>query len=55
MTLASIVARFDIEFVEWTNLDGTKTDRAAANDARYMGTAVMPPDKDMRIRWKRLW
>ncbi|KAI1656394.1 putative cytochrome P450 [Daldinia decipiens] len=55
MTIAMILAKFDLEFVEWTQLDGSLSDRPARNDKRYAGAAAMPPDRDMRIRWKRLW
>ncbi len=55
MTVASVVARFDVEFVEWTKLDGTPSDRPAQNDALHAGEAAMPPDREMKVRWKRLW
>ncbi|KAK3367984.1 cytochrome P450 [Podospora didyma] len=55
VSVAAVVTRFDIEFVEWTNIDGTKSDREALSDQRYAGTAAMPPDRDLKIRWKRLW
>ncbi|KAI1809745.1 cytochrome P450 [Poronia punctata] len=52
MTIAMILVRFDIKFVEWT---GSTSSGPAENDGRYAGTAAMPPDRDMRIEWKRLW
>lgn len=55
MALAMMVGRFDVEFVEWTHYDGTKSDREAQNDERYAGAAAMPPDRDLKIRVKRLW
>ena len=55
LTLAILVARFDLEFIEWTMLDGTPSDRAACNDVRWTGAAGVPPDRDMKMRWKRLW
>ena len=55
MALGIFVARFDIEFVEWTTLSGEQSDRPALDDERYEGTASLPPDRDMRIRCKRLW
>ncbi|KAM7216356.1 putative cytochrome P450 E-class, group IV [Rhypophila decipiens] len=56
MTVALLVSRFDIEFVEWTNLeDGSKSDRPAQNHAKFIGGAAVPPDRDMKVRWKRLW
>lgn len=55
MALAMLVARFDIEFVRWTKLDGSPSDRPAENDMRWAGGAAVPPDRDMEVRWKRLW
>ncbi len=50
----SFVSKFDIEFVEWTMPDGSPSDRAAKNDTRWSGAVGMPPDRDMKVRWKRL-
>ena len=55
MTLAALVTRFEIELIEWTCPDGSKSDRPAQNDQSYIGAGGMPPDRDMKIRWKRLW
>ncbi|KAI1370684.1 cytochrome P450 [Hypoxylon crocopeplum] len=54
MTVALIVSRFDIELVEWTKPDGSPSDRAAESDMRYCGAGAMPPDRDMKIRWKHI-
>jgi len=55
MSLAMLIARFEIEFVEWVMPDGSPSDRPGANDMRYAGALAMPPDRDMKVRWKRLW
>ncbi|RYP10035.1 hypothetical protein DL765_008234 [Monosporascus sp. GIB2] len=55
MAVAIILAKFDIEFAGWTHMDGSESDRPPQNDQRYAGAAAMPPDRDMKIRWKRLW
>lgn len=55
MTLAALVTRFEIELIEWTYRDGSKSDRPAQNDQSYIGAVGIPPDRDMKIRWKRLW
>ncbi|RYP64845.1 hypothetical protein DL769_006520 [Monosporascus sp. CRB-8-3] len=55
MTLAILLDRFDIEFLSWTTLDGRESDRAPQNDARYFGAVGMPPDRDMKVRLRRLW
>ncbi|KAK5661823.1 hypothetical protein OQA88_9925 [Cercophora sp. LCS_1] len=53
--LAMIVSRFDVEFVEWTHLDGKPSDRAAQDDPAYAGAVAVSPDREMKVRWKRLW
>ncbi|KAK0649783.1 cytochrome P450, partial [Cercophora newfieldiana] len=53
--VALMVVTFDIEMVEWVSLDGkTKSDRPAQEDPKYSGSAAMPPDRDMKVRWRRL-
>jgi len=54
MTIGLLVSKFDIEFVEWTKLDGSPSDRPAQNDQRYCGAGAMPLDRDMKIQWKRI-
>jgi len=55
MTVAAVVTRFEIELIEWTHPDGSKSDRPAQNDQSYIGAVGIPPDRDMKVRWKRLW
>jgi hypothetical protein len=55
LTIAMIITQFDIEFVEWTNIDGSKSYRGPLDDEKYSGAAAVPPDRDMKIRWRRLW
>ncbi|VBB84294.1 Putative Cytochrome P450 E-class, group IV [Podospora comata] len=55
LTTAIIVARFDLELVEWVNKDGTPSDRPAQNDVKYAGAASVPPDREMRVRFTRRW
>ncbi|KAL2024719.1 hypothetical protein VTK56DRAFT_6920 [Thermocarpiscus australiensis] len=50
LTMALLVSRFDIEFLEWTRLDGSPSDRPPRNDPRFSGGGAAPPDRDMRIR-----
>ena len=55
-TLAILVTTFDIEIIEWMSLDGkTKSDRPAQDNLKYSGSAAMPPDRDLKVRWKRRW
>ncbi|KAJ5113446.1 hypothetical protein N7456_001980, partial [Penicillium angulare] len=53
-TVGLLVSKFDFELIEWTNLDGSPSERPAQNDQRYCGAGAMPPDRDMKIRWKRV-
>ncbi|KAK8039690.1 cytochrome P450 [Apiospora rasikravindrae] len=54
-TAATIVSRFELEVLGWTNpADGSHSDRAAESDLRYCGAGAMPPDRDLKVRWKRI-
>lgn len=55
MAIAVIVAKFEIKLVDWVNLDGSKSDRLPRDDARFAGVIAMAPDRDVKIKWKRLW
>jgi hypothetical protein len=50
-----LVYRFDMKFVKWTKLDGSPSDRPAESDQRFSGIGSLPPDRDMIVRWKRIW
>jgi len=52
--MALLVINFDIELVEYVNNDGSTSMRAPKDNPWYCGTAAMPPDLDLKIRWKRL-
>ncbi|RDW68095.1 hypothetical protein BP6252_09491 [Coleophoma cylindrospora] len=52
--IALMLSNFEIEFLDYVNKDGTVADRAPKDDPYYYGAAAMPPDRDLRIRWKRL-
>lgn len=55
LAVAMIASRFDIEFEDWVNFDGSRSERPPMNDKAYVGAGAVPPDRDMRIRWKRRW
>ncbi|KAK6064063.1 Cholesterol 7-alpha-monooxygenase 4 [Seiridium cupressi] len=55
ISLGLIIAKLDIEYVGRTKLDGSLSDRPAKDNDDYAGAEAMPPDRDMRIRGKRLW
>ncbi|KAJ8123115.1 hypothetical protein ONZ43_g853 [Nemania bipapillata] len=48
-----VVDRFDIQFGKWTRPNGAPLDSPAENDSRYSASGVVPPNRDMTIRWKR--
>ena len=52
--IALIVVNFNIELEEYTMMDGSRSDRRPQDNKGYCGTGAMPPDRDMKIRWKRL-
>ncbi|KAH8594147.1 hypothetical protein B0O99DRAFT_688170 [Bisporella sp. PMI_857] len=55
LTLAILITKFDMEFLDWTTMDGKKSDKPAHDDGRYAGIIAMPPDREMKIRWKKRW
>ncbi|KAK1966434.1 cytochrome P450 [Colletotrichum sublineola] len=55
LAVAMIVTRFDVEFEDWVKFDGSSSDRPAINDKAYIGAGAVPPDRDMKVRWRRLW
>ncbi|KAI1841601.1 hypothetical protein JX266_012254 [Neoarthrinium moseri] len=55
MMLALLLARFEIEMIEWVNGDGSKSDREPEHVSAYVGVLAMPPDRDMKARWRKMW
>ncbi|ROT35576.1 cytochrome P450 [Sodiomyces alkalinus F11] len=60
LAVAMLVSRFDMEFVDWVYHDdhnghARTSDREAKEDDRFFGAASVPPDRDMRVRWRRIW
>ncbi|KAM7192626.1 Cytochrome P450 [Rhypophila sp. PSN 637] len=53
--VAILVRRFEIEFDGWTKLDESPSERRAADDKRYSGGGATPPDRDMVLRFRRIW
>ncbi|EQB47416.1 hypothetical protein CGLO_13426 [Colletotrichum gloeosporioides Cg-14] len=54
LAIAVLVTKFEFEFVEWTNADGSKSDRPPQDDRRFAGFIAMSPDRDARVRLRRL-
>ncbi|KFA54597.1 hypothetical protein S40293_02256 [Stachybotrys chartarum IBT 40293] len=54
LAIAVMITSFEIESFRWVNLDGSPTDRKARNDTGYANTVAAPPDRDMKITWRRV-
>lgn len=54
IAVALFVVSFDIEFLEYVYMDGSKSNRGPKDDHWWCRTAAMPPDRDSKIRWKRI-
>lgn len=52
-TIALLILKFDIEVIGWARPDGAPSDRPARPDCRFSGVGAMPPDRDLRLRWRR--
>ncbi|KAK7974515.1 hypothetical protein PG989_016363 [Apiospora arundinis] len=55
LTVAMILSRFEVEFVRWENLDGSVSGRPAQNNAGYANAVATPPDREMVVKWRRMW
>ncbi|KAI0110918.1 putative cytochrome P450 [Nemania sp. FL0031] len=53
-TVALVVTRLEVELQGWIATDGKASDRPAQSDLKYCGAGAMPPDRDMRVRWRRI-
>ncbi|KAF2177972.1 cytochrome P450 [Zopfia rhizophila CBS 207.26] len=54
LTVAMIISNFDIEFIEWLKLDGTHSERPALDNTGYANAAATPPDREMKVMWRRI-
>lgn len=55
IVIAMMVSRFEIEFSEWLKPDGSTSERLAMNDVEYTNAGAVPPDREMKVRWRRVW
>jgi hypothetical protein len=49
-----VLGDFEIEFVEWLNPDGTRSERATQDNTEYANAVATPPDKEMNVSWRRI-
>jgi hypothetical protein len=54
LAVAMVVSRFEIELVAWLKPDGSVSDRPAENDANYANSVAAAPDREMKVRWRRI-
>ena len=56
LTIAMLATKFEYEFVGWVDIVSSRpSDRPPINDPKYAGAAGVPPDRDMKVRVKKLW
>lgn len=51
---ALILSQFELECAGWMTTDGRTSDRPGQNDKKLAGAGALPPDRDMKIRWKKI-
>ncbi len=54
LTVAMIITRFEIEFVEWLKPNGSRSNRPAQGNTNYANAVATPPDREMRVKWRRM-
>lgn len=52
---ALMILKFSIEPVDWITFKGKKGGSAAKPDESYAGAGILPPDRDLLVRMKRVW
>ncbi|KAI0885808.1 putative cytochrome P450 [Annulohypoxylon maeteangense] len=55
LAISMILSRFEVEFIEWVMPDGSHSDRPALDDIEYANAVASPPDRDMKVRWRKMW
>ncbi|KAI1131081.1 cytochrome P450 [Nemania abortiva] len=50
LAIATLVSKYNIEFVEWMNSDGSPSPNPPRDDRSFAGFIAMHPDKDVRVR-----
>ncbi|KAK8859640.1 25-hydroxycholesterol 7-alpha-hydroxylase [Apiospora arundinis] len=51
VTVAMLVSRLDLKFLEWLKPDGSPSDRPALDNTKYANAVAAPPDREMRVQW----
>ncbi|KAL2016801.1 hypothetical protein VTK56DRAFT_2970 [Thermocarpiscus australiensis] len=54
LAAAMIVSRFEVEFVQWLKPDGSASERPAQDDKNYANSVAAVPDREMKVRWRRI-
>jgi hypothetical protein len=53
LTVATLLATFDMEFLRWLNADGSESSRGPIDSDSRVGSGATAPDREMEIRLKR--
>ena len=54
LAVAIIISNFDIKFVQWLKHDGTCSERPALDNTGYANAVATPPDREMKVLWRRI-
>ncbi|KAH7322480.1 cytochrome P450 [Stachybotrys elegans] len=55
LTIALLVTKFEIKMDGWAFFhNGSPSDRPARDDKNYAASIGVPPDREMKIKWRRL-
>jgi cytochrome P450 len=48
-----MILRFDFEVLGYVKMDGTRSERGPRLDEEFAGSGTMPPDRDMKVRFRK--
>ncbi|KAG8165821.1 hypothetical protein KVR01_004373 [Diaporthe batatas] len=51
---ALIVSQYELECAGWVTNGGRTSSRPGQNDRKFAGAGALPPDRDMKIRWRKI-
>lgn len=56
LCVSMLVQAFEVDFssVEWVKEDGSPSERPASDEDLYSNAMTIHPDREMRVRWRRL-
>ncbi|KAK4157553.1 cytochrome P450 [Chaetomidium leptoderma] len=54
LAVATVISNFEIEYVAWLKPDGSPSKRPAQNDANYASAVAAVPDRELKVRWRKI-